>query len=183
MIDKNKVRAYFDFYKVNNPLYKDLSLNEDLIDQFQSECTEYAEKFEESSNKINEEIMEVDKDEGSNSESESESDNDAFNSFEVFDEFEEDTESAGAEEYLCRDQSTVFCNKYEEDVKVPTVANRLANIIVSVEIINGIDSEIYEADKADINDDIDHEEAAQFLDNLEKNESDLYNLFQQSKAE
>ena len=31
VIDKNKVLAYFEFYKTNNPLFKDISLKEELM--------------------------------------------------------------------------------------------------------------------------------------------------------
>ena len=47
---------------------------------------------------------------------------------------------------------------------MPTVANKLANIIVSIEINYDIDSEIYQADKADINDEIDLEEIDMFME-------------------
>ena len=92
--------------------------------------------------------------------------------FGIFEEFEEDTKSA--ETYYFRDQSTVFCNKYEEDVMVPTVANKLANIIVSIEINNDIDSEIYQPDKADINDEIDLEEVNMFMENFENDDANLH---------
>ena len=187
VIDKNKVRAYFDFYKANNPLYKDISLKEDLIDQFETECTEYADKFQETSDKLTEESLKGDTDENSSLESESESEeNDEMDKFGTFEEFEEDTKSA--ETYYFRDQSTVFCNKYEEDVMVPTVANKLANIIVSIEINNDIDSEIYQPDKADINDEIDLDEVDMFMDNFENDDADLHKNqddvnFQQLKDE
>ena len=32
VIDKEKVKAYFQFFKQYNPLFKDITLNEDLID-------------------------------------------------------------------------------------------------------------------------------------------------------
>ena len=32
-IDKEKVKAYFDFFKENNPLYKEFSYREDFVDQ------------------------------------------------------------------------------------------------------------------------------------------------------
>ena len=46
-IDKAKVQAYFDFYKENNPLYKDVQFTADFVDQFETECMKEAENFEE----------------------------------------------------------------------------------------------------------------------------------------
>ena len=57
---------------------------------------------------------------------------------------------------------------------MPTVANKLANIIVSVEVNNNIDSESYKPDKADINDEIDLDEVQQFIDGLENDDADIY---------
>ena len=170
-IDKMKVKAYFEFYKEHNPLYEKISLKENLIDEFESQCTEYAKKFEEATDTHNET---TDKDDSSHSESESDSDGKhEMGSFEPFEDFEEDKESA--ERNYFRDQSTVFCNKYEEDVMVPTVANKLANIIVCIETNNDIDTEIYQPDKADINDEIDLDEVPMFMDSFENDDADLHN--------
>ena len=52
------------------------------------------------------------------------------------------------ETHYFRDQTSVFCNKYEEDLNVPTVANQLANIISEVEVYYSLD----------IDDEIDNDE-------------------------
>jgi hypothetical protein len=171
VIDKNKVQAYFDFYKMNNPLYEDIVLKEDSIDQFVTECNEYADKFKTATEKL--EAISPTKEDNLTSDSESDTDGPEFMSdFEVLEEIDKDEESDKT--HFFRDQSTVFCNKYEEDVMVPAVANKLANIIVAVEINNVIDSELYKPDKSDINDEINLEEVNQFLDDLENNDDDIY---------
>ena len=58
---------------------------------------------------------------------------------------------------------------------MPTVANKLANIIVSIEMNNGIDEEVYEPNKADINDEINLEEVDQFLESLDGERRDIFN--------
>ena len=45
MIDRNKVNLYFQFFQKNNPLYKDVNLNEELIDEFQIECQRVTENI------------------------------------------------------------------------------------------------------------------------------------------
>ena len=170
VIDRNKVQAYLDFYKINNPLYKNVVLKEDSIDQFVKECTNYAENFERATDNSYNELKSMKDNDTSDSETDS-GDADLASDFEVLEEYEEDAEFN--ESNFHRDQSTVFCNKYEEDVFVPSVANRLANIIINIEINNDIDSEMYKSDMADINDEINLEEVDQFLDDL-NNEGDMY---------
>ena len=45
-IEKEKVQEYFEWFKENNHLYKDLNLDNELIDKFISEAEDNAEKFE-----------------------------------------------------------------------------------------------------------------------------------------
>ena len=161
-INKNKVQAYFDFLKSKNPLYKDVSFEEEFIDQFKAECTQRADKFESDSSMILEKSQVEESSSESNSGSEYEDVDDDI-------EVREDTESP---EVHFKDQSTVFCNKYEEDDSVPTVANKLANIIVDFEIQKGIDCEKYRPDKADVNDEINLEEIDMFLDSFQNNQDD-----------
>ena len=144
MIDKNKVDLYFKFFKNYNPLYKDILMEEERIDKFQTECQQVAERFEDAEV----ETVKLEPDDGdSHSDTDTETSYDNCENFEGFNIPEEEEET-----YFFRDQSTVFCNKYEEDISVPSVANRLANIIVDVEIANNIDSESYEPENMDVND-------------------------------
>ena len=166
-ISKNKVKAYFDFFKKNNPLYKDVSFEGEFIDQFEAECTQRAEDFDKASTIV----IEKSQSELSRSESDSESES-VDGDIEGLQQIDEETEFP--EQFQFRDQSTVFCNKYEEDGSLPTVANRLADIIADFEIKNGIDSEEYRADKADVNDEIDLEEIDMFMDSFENNQGDRH---------
>ena len=143
MIDKNKVDLYFKFFKNYNPLYKDILMEEERIDKFQTECQQVVERFEDAEV----ETVKLEPDDGdSHSDTDTETSYDNCENFEGFNIPEEEEET-----YFFRDQSTVFCNKYEEDISVPSVANRLANIIVDVEIANNIDSESYEPENMDVN--------------------------------
>ena len=164
IIDKNKVNIFFDFYKKYNPHYADINLNEELIDEFEIKSKKKAESFESAvqdpievskSVSVTEPISE---DEDSNSETE-------YNDF--FDENVIPTNLEEEETHYFRDQSTVFCNKYEEDVRVPSVANKMANMIVHFEITNNIDPSHYRPDKVDINDEINLEEIDEFQEDID----------------
>ena len=68
-----------------------------------------------------------------------------------------------------RDQTTVFCNKYEEDVNVPTVVNRFANIIVDIETFFNVD----------IDDEIENDE----IDDTEEQKDIQENIFDKNQYE
>ena len=158
IIDKNKVEAYFNFFKQYNPLFKNLELNKTLIDEFESESAKEAEKFE---NVLNEE-----KDENETNISE-DSDSDSSKS-----DLEEDPNKTVIEELnidekmFFRDQSTIFCNKYESDMKATTVANKLANLIGNLENFKEDDLCLH-SQTMDMNDEINLEEIDEFLDTME----------------
>ena len=40
IIDKEKVKAYFEFFKQCNPIFIDASLNGDLIEEYETVCVE-----------------------------------------------------------------------------------------------------------------------------------------------
>ena len=173
IIDKDKVNQYFSFYKEYNPLYENIELQEDRIDQFETESLNVAKSFEENAIKPTEDSISDDED------STSESDEDCLDEYDFSLGPEEDAKVD--EQTFFRDQSTVFCNKYEEDVGVPTVANKLANIIVNVEILNKIDYEDYEAENLDINDEINLEEVKEFWDDINIEVVDQNKHFQEYK--
>ena len=94
-----------------------------------------------------------------------------------------------------RDQTTVFCNKYEEDVNVPTVANRFANIIVDVETFYNIDIEDeIENEECNASDELspndkaqsmyrENENKSRFVQDEVFNESNFFEEFDESHAE
>ena len=93
-IDKQKVLLYFDFFKKYNHLYKNFTLEEDVLEQFESD---------------NIKIANADFDVNS-------SDSD------------DDDDPPGASI-----SATIITDKYGEDSKAPTVANKLADMIVQFE--------------------------------------------------
>ena len=146
VIDREKVESYFNFFKRFNPLFNDAKFQKDKIDKFESECDSFTKQFGEALEKITIQTNDNGREE-SESESDSESDNknseeDLDNKANTYDNTKK--ENKYDETNFFRDQTTVFCNKYEEDVNVPTVANRFANIIVDVETFfnANIDDEI-----------------------------------------
>ena len=163
---------YFDFYKENNPLYRDITLNTEQIDEFENKSMKTTDEFLETSR---ESESKQNSDEESNIfDSGSDSNDDIGEDFDMEEDYQDDEKEN--EVHCFRDESTLFSNKYEEDVSAPTVANKLANIIVDIEISKGIDSELYEADKADVNDEINLEEIDQFLSSMENPTSENVDL-------
>ena len=143
VIDRMKVEIYFNFLKRFNPLYNESKFQDDQIDKYEDECDSISKRFKEALDKIpiNPE-KEKRTESGSDSESESgneSSEEDLDNNFNTYDNTEKERKSDAANFF--RDQTTVFCNKYEEDVNVPTVANRFANIIVDMETFFNVDIE------------------------------------------
>ena len=59
-VDVKKVQLYFAWFKENNPLFMDVELNEDLIDQFQRDTMDAATEFETLKNKGEEVLNSVD---------------------------------------------------------------------------------------------------------------------------
>ena len=140
IIDKNKVKAYYNFFKRYNPLFGKEELNEKTIDSYEKECSLATKEFEElitsTENKIEkhpEEEVINESDKESSDEELDETQNTFFNPAE-----EEKNEGTK----FFRDQSSIFCNKYEEDVNTSTVANKLANLITEAEVFYGVDIEV-----------------------------------------
>ena len=123
IIDKDKVKAYFEFFRKYNPLFKNVSLKEDQIDQYENDTIEATVAFKEE--------KEVDiSDTESKSEEESSDDDICIQTNEI--ENTDQVESVESNRFY-RDETTVFCDKYETDKSKNSVANRLATIIVDFE--------------------------------------------------
>ena len=197
MIDKNKVKAYFNFFRRFNPLFNELELREDEIEKYENDCDEATEIFE---NAINENATYEDaadiaelpdhEDSGSDSDSFDDQHDDNQNTF-----YNQEDEKEKDETNYFRDQSSVFCNKYEEDVNVPTVANRFANIIVDVETFYNIDIEDeIENEECNASDELSPNDKAQsmssengnksrFVQDEVFNESNFFQEFDESHAD
>ena len=138
IIDKNKVNAYFNFFKRYNPLFKDIELKESRIDQYEYESVVAAEQFDDEANKLDSE-KNISPEEDEAPEKDSDSDSSTASSEGGFDAnlntyFNPEIEKQNEEIKYFRDESSVFCNKYEEDLQSQTIANRLASLIVEAEM-------------------------------------------------
>ena len=153
IIDRNKVSTYFSFFKRYNSLFKNTDLEENEIDEYEVKCSRMAKQFDEEITK-HETVPKI-YEHSSISDDEASSEDDFDSNLTTF--FNPEEETKREKKIFFRDQSSVFCNKYEEDVSAPTVANRLANIIVEAEIHFGleIDDEI---EKEEFDDNVDYPE-------------------------
>ena len=111
-IDRDKIRAYFNFFKKYNHLYKDFEFIDEALDEFENETL----------NKIN------------NDESDSSSDE------------EDDFHSFANSSVGLAGTASLITDKYLEDSSAPTVANKLADMVVQFETL----SEEFEEDEAQL---------------------------------
>ena len=122
-IDTEKVKKYFQWFKKHNPLYRDVELSEELIEKFEQDALSAGKEYEdfvaeaqqEFNSDLRDEIFQSDADDSS-----SDNDDDSIPA--------EPIRNVGNME-----QTSMFCDKYETDVTLPTVANRMADIIVDYE--------------------------------------------------
>ena len=70
----------------------------------------------------------------------------------------------GNDNQIAKDQTTMFLNKYLDDTNIPTVANRLSDIIIEYEVAKNISSA--QLEDAELDDEIVNEE--EFLANVEE---------------
>ena len=128
-IDVEKVKSYFKWFKKHNPLYKDVELSEDLIKQFEDDSLAGAKEFENiATNLINskeDDIVHPDMEEVDD---------------ELYCSDDEDIMKNPTRKAAEMDQTSMFCNKYETDTNLPTVANRMADMIIDYESSNNIDA-------------------------------------------
>ena len=137
-VDTKKVRLFFEFFKKNNHLYKDVFLQNDIIDEFESELELESDQILEACSNTNQEEIE----EG-NSDDLDDPD-DLKDEIDLLAE-EDDTHDTDGRENVSKDKdgddvvkinqqnATLFMNKYEEDTDALTVANRLAKLICHLE--------------------------------------------------
>ena len=140
-IDVEKVKMYFSWFKENNPHYEDIELSEEMIQHFEKETMKSSMEFEKLSNQSTS-SKESSNEEDKNCQSEKD-----FISKEVLDELynsendddEEENSPFAHEKNIKMDQTSMFMDKYESDVNLPSVANRMANLIINFEKNNQID--------------------------------------------
>jgi hypothetical protein len=104
-------------------LFQDIELNEDLINEFQRNSLEGVKEFENLTEYgvKNEDIV---------SENVMDSDDSIIS---------EEEEPVPVKESVETNHTTMFDNKYEKDIDLPTVANRFADIIIDFEKSKGIE--------------------------------------------
>ena len=156
-IEKEKIKMYFDFFKKNNHLYKDINLDRSLINEFEAGSMELARTFE--GNTKEESVPQSD--EQDEEITEAEHIDEIF--FEKSDTHSYETSQLPEDEWT-NNKMTLFLNKYCEDINMPTVANRVADIIVDYESNNDIP--ILNEDDFEVDDEIISEE--QFLRNVDE---------------
>ena len=57
IIDRNKINAYFNFFKRFNPLFNKVELKDEIIDDFENECNLASKEFEEAVTRVHENII------------------------------------------------------------------------------------------------------------------------------
>lgn len=106
IIDKNKVIAWFKWFKKNNPHFEDIELQSERIDKFSQRCRKSADEFEQNCQAI---ITEPD------------------------DEIEkEDMEEIP----LSNQYPSIMGNKYEVELQENTITNAIADMILKYEMEN-----------------------------------------------
>ena len=126
-IEKEKIQMYFTWLRENNHLYKDLELDIDLIDDFISESIKATKDFESRTKESEENISK-------SGDCEVENVEDipinplVENPFESYPLISDDQNDRN------HDKTTIFMNKYCEDPNLPSVANKMAEMIVDYEM-------------------------------------------------
>ena len=130
-IDKEKVRIFYSWLRKYNHLYRDTKLDMETLDTFVYESMSAIEDLE----RINKKL----KDESDSDESDHESSTEQDKSLEsgIDATFVSDI---SVEKNHSNDQSqcSLFMNKYCEDPDLPSIANRLADVIIAFEIDKAI---------------------------------------------
>ena len=147
-VEKEKIEMYYSWFSKHNHLYKDIQLDTNLIDDFIDDSTAASKVFEENTkdDQYDEKEVQVDISEVY------QSGDDQFEPLKL------------TEDDWTHDQTTMFLNKYCEDTNIPTVANRVADIIVDYETHKEIPFE--NDDDFEIDDEIINEE--EFLRHLDE---------------
>ena len=156
-VEKEKVKIYFAWLRKHNHLYKDIELDSRLMDSFFSDSIEASKEFQ---SNTREELYESDDNE------ENEENNASMDVCESY--FKDDTTEYMEPQNLndadwTHNQTTMFLNKYCENTNIPSVANKMADIIIDYEINQGISIE--KEDDFEIDDEVITEE--EFLRNVE----------------
>ena len=147
---------YFNWFKKNNHLFNDVELDMNLVDLFESECLLNSKEFESITTTDVPKVAEM-----------NDSSNKDDEAHEIF--FESNFEDIininnSADADWSQNKTSILLNKYCENTDLPTVVNKLADMINVVEINNRIsvdDENDFEVDDEIITED-------QFLSNIDE---------------
>ena len=145
IIEKEKLKIYFSWFKENNHLFKDFELNPDLIEEFEMKSCEASKIFQCDTKTEANPIQD--------SEEESEEVDLSDNEDTILKRFNIDPHQP-PENARNQNNSSIFLNKYGEDTNLPTVANKFANIVVDYERSRNIKSN--KVEDFDIEDDLEY---------------------------
>ena len=146
-VEKRKLQIFFSWFKKNNHLYKDIDLDEDLLEAFLLN-----DSVDEEEQKDTEEVIVLDECQvpSQNDEDDAMSDfmnENPFDSYHGEDDYQKNRYQKSA---------TMFMNKYCEDPDLPSIANKLAEMIVNYETTKKITIE--DTSDFEVDDDILNEE-------------------------
>ena len=129
-IEKVKVKMYFDWLKTHNHLYKNVDFDTTLVENFLAESNQASTDFE-NNTREDEEAHQSDNEQNNEDEETYQSGDEELPIHKETDNFE--PQNSDNNDWT-HDQATMFLNKYCENTNIPTVANRIADIIVEYEI-------------------------------------------------
>ena len=131
-VDRKKLQVYFRWFQRHNHLFKDMQLDENLIDKFENEAIRTVENIDTKKDQLmtNHDTIkrEINKTE------------DEF--YDSGEDEESDISDIRLErEFILSDHSSVITNKYVEDTNKPTVANKFSDMIISLERLSSTECE------------------------------------------
>ena len=178
-VEKKKIEMYYSWFSKHNHLFKDIQLNTNLIDNFIEASTASSKEFENNTkddieiDQSDEEEDQVTKDiseifQSDDKQVPDDIDEVLFNKSQPFEPLQ------SLEDGWTHAQTTMFLNKYGEDCNIPTVANRVADIIVDYESHKEIP--IDNEDDFELDDEIINEE--EFLKTLDEDLDEMLDCHQ-----
>ena len=154
-VEKEKIKLYFAWLKKHNHLYKDIELSPNLIESFEAESLSSAQEFENTTREADILYQSEQESEESVDNNEIYFENDGSENYDLH---------QNSEQEYGHDKTSMFLNKYCENIDAPTVVNRIADMIIDYEINKGI--RVEHNDDFDIDNEIITEE--QFLQNVDE---------------
>ena len=126
-VDKVKVQIYMNWFKQNNPLYKDTDFDANRIDIFEEEISEGVDEYNRQPEMdLDDEILKVDMSNDSDNDFDDKFDNGVLKPIDIEDEIN------------IQHYDSVMCNKYEQEVDNNSVLKRYADIIIQYETSKNI---------------------------------------------